>query len=356
MPLDVKALTEQAVVASRFNGRNLVGAVVAELGDDPVLADSWRRLEALLGEDATRALAALVRNCFLIEPVNPSATSTKFNVRWAPDLPHPPTSAPFEECASAFERLLREIAALDAGSSEIETLRRFLRSRVLPYEAPIDYRERLRDGIHRDANMTWIWDDPEIVETVALRELLRDPDVAGDEASAINLALDKIVVKTYLTDRALTGSYRTNREKRWETHSDSVQFALRRDCLRIEHQLLLEICSFDGFPEVVRERLVERGLHGLDDEAYRDPITLDPLSYSDFRESLENPVWGRNAFQVGHLNPLKAGAEPGTASGHTAENIGWISEDGNRIQGHLALDEVRSLLQRVAENYRQLGL
>lgn len=135
-----------------------------------------------------------------------------------------------------------------------------------------------------------------------------------------------------------------------------MQFALRRDCLRIEHRLLLQICSFDGFPDAVRERLAERGIHGIEEETYRDPITLDPLSYSDFRGALENPVWGRNAFQVGHLNPLKAGSEPGTASGHTAENIGWITEDGNRIQGHLSLEAVRSLLKRIAKNYRRLGL
>jgi hypothetical protein len=120
--------------------------------------------------------------------------------------------------------------------------------------------------------------------------------------------------------------------------------------------LLLQICSFDGFPRGVRDELAARGLHGFEEEAYRDPITLEPLVYADFRAALENPVWGRNAFQVGHLNPLKAGSGPGTASGHTADNIGWITEDGNRIQGHLSLEAVRSLLRRIAENYRRRGI
>jgi len=37
--------------------------------------------------------------------------------------------------------------------------------------------------------------------------------------------------------------------------------------------------------------------------------------------------------------------------GHTGNNVSWISQDGNRIQGHLSLEETRALLSRIGENY-----
>ncbi len=101
----------------------------------------------------------------------------------------------------------------------------------------------------------------------------------------------KIKIKAYQTDRAQTGKHQTNREKRWESHPDNFQFAFRRDCNDVEAALIL---------------------------------------------------------QVGHLNPLKA------TGGHNATNIGWISDDGNRIQGSLSIDEVKALLRRIYRNRPEL--
>ena len=97
-----------------------------------------------------------------------------------------------------------------------------------------------------ESGIYWLFDDPEIAQTLLLRELVSDPNVIGELTRAFDLAGKKTEVKTYLTDRAQTGDYQTNREKRWESHPDGVQFAFRRDCLKIEHKLLSQICHFDG--------------------------------------------------------------------------------------------------------------
>jgi hypothetical protein len=162
-------------------------------------------------------------------------------------------------------------------------------------------------------------------------------------------------VKTYLTDRVLTGAYKTNREKRWETHPRSVHFAERRTSLAIEYALVTEICSFKGFPMEFLLQLQENKILPKNLPTALCPITGDALSYEAFRNGLLNPAHGRSDFQVGHLNPLKLGAAGEKGSGHTAENISWISADGNRIQGSLSLDDVRILIQRIAENYTAQG-
>lgn len=39
-------------------------------------------------------------------------------------------------------------------------------------------------------------------------------------------------------------------------------------------------------------------------------------------------------------------------AGHTANNISWISSEGNRIQGELSVDETRELIFRIIANYK----
>jgi hypothetical protein len=77
------------------------------------------------------------------------------------------------------------------------------------------------------------------------------------------------------------------------------------------------------------------------------------MSFSAFRAELQNPTHGKSNFQVGHLNPLKLDDPTGGASGHTADNISWVSANGNRIQGSLSLSEVRDLLRKIAANYAE---
>lgn len=156
-----------------------------------------------------------------------------------------------------------------------------------------------------------------------------------------------------MTDRALTGDYKTNREKRWEAHPNSVQYALRRDCMRIETKLLLQIAMFEGCDQGLVASMQEAELLPDSFSFVKCPITGDNIQYSEFANDALHPTHGRSAFQVGHLNPLKSSDTDGFY-GHTADNISWISENGNRIQGSLSLDEVNELLRRIYLNRPEL--
>src|SRR2546428_7786536 len=85
----------------------------------------------------------------------------------------------------------------------------------------------------------------------------------------------------------------------------------------------------------------------------RCPVTLDPLDFEILAQEVTEPTHGKAAYQVGHLNPLKAGV--GDEFRHHPANISWITEDGNRIQGHLTLKETRDLLLRISRNYEALA-
>jgi hypothetical protein len=195
-----------------------------------------------------------------------------------------------------------------------------------------------------------------------LRQLLR----GGSQAGFFKAAYSKIVVKSHLTDRVLTGGHKTNREKRWETHPGSVHFALRRDCLEIELALISQLCYFADFPPDLQQHLEEMGLLSLkqlqesglifgSERLSRCPITLEPLSFVEFREELLSPRHGKAAYQVGHIHPLKA-ASDNPYMGHTGKNISWISAQGNRIQGEYSVSETRELIIRISKNYQTAGL
>jgi len=166
---------------------------------------------------------------------------------------------------------------------------------------------------------------------------------------------DKIKVKTYLTDRVLTGDHKTNREKRWETHPASVHFALRRACMEIEFTLMNQLCHFEGFPPDLTRRLEDSGVLLAVQDPFRCPITMEPLSFAEFENEVRDPEHGKASFQVGHLTPLKA-VNDDPRSGHTAQNISWMSSDGNRIQGSLSLQDTRALLRRIHGNYERFGV
>ncbi|NUQ05368.1 MAG: hypothetical protein HUU31_15885 [Anaerolineae bacterium] len=212
---------------------------------------------------------------------------------------------------------------------------------------------RERQSIHRVENIAWDWSELPF-RVIRMRQLLRS---ARSNPHAVIFAdvYKKIAVKTYLTDRAQTGEHQTNREKRWESDPSSFQYALRRQCWSVEDALINQICHFADFPVDLHALLSKSNVLHAIPTPYRCPITLDPLSFDDFRDEVLHPRHGRARFQAGHLNPLR-GIGGAAIEGHTAANIGWITADGNRIQGHLSLDETRALLRRITDNYRDTGL
>lgn len=293
---------------------------------------------------------SIVRNAFLIEPVNNQVTSTKVEVRWSDHLTGDVRFATYDTCYAIFENLLQKIACLT--DPDFSIIKEFLENTVVAYEMPIDYIDRYATPIHTVENVDLFLNDT-VRTCTELRKFIRDTR-RNPAANVFQTILsDKIKVKTYLTDRALTGDYKTNREKRWEAHPNSVQYALRRDCMRIEIKLLLQIAMFEGCDRGLVASMQEAGLLPDSFSFVKCPITGDNIRYSEFANDALHPTHGRSAFQVGHLNPLKSSDTDGFY-GHTADNISWISENGNRIQGSLSLNEVNELLRRIYSNRPEL--
>lgn len=294
---------------------------------------------------------SIIRNSFLIEPVNESVTSTKVETHWSNHLSGDVRFSSYEDCYKIFTKLLSIIDNLDA--ENLALLKEFFDNTVVAYEMPVDYINRNAKPIHNANNIDLFLND-EIKKCIAMRRFMRNKDENPASDVFQTILSDKIQVKTYLTDRALTGAYKTNREKRWEAHPESVQYALRRECMQIETKLLLQIATFEGcYPDLVLA-LQNKGLLDNEYEYCKCPITGDNIQYSEFEDDVLNPTHGKSKFQVGHLNPLKKNDADSEASGHSADNISWISENGNRIQGSLSLNEVNQLLKRIYSNRPEL--
>jgi len=349
----VKNVIDAAIASDRFGMNSLFELLISD-PDFLGLGDS-KALEKMFGAShARKLLIGILRFSFLIEIVKvPKIESTKFESRWGDRLSSDdPRHASFEECVDIYKGLVGKLVEqLTSNPESIEIINSFLKKTQVPYEIPLDYVHRVVDGrIHTASNIDWYFD--ELVKKVAkLRDLLLDPE-SNSRYELFARVYNKIQVKSYLTDRVLTGAHKTNREKRWETHPESVHFALRKTCQEIEYTLVKQIFSFEDVPEDLLR--IFNTVESVDSLKipFRCPITLDPMSFINFEEELLNPVHGKSGFQVGHLNPLKS-VNGDETFGHTAKNISWISSDGNRIQGSLSLDETRSLIERISENYKR---
>ena len=322
------------------------------------IANYIGEIEKTVGTKNYNKLAnSILRSAFLIELVKvPKIETTKFRERWFHQLDGDPRWCSFEECLEIAADLLEQLIAWMSDENHAKVLELAFECSLLPYEIPVDYICRITENgrLHERGNVVWYYDEL-VLRTLKLRKYLTTSEQSPDVDFFKQVLTEKIKVKTYLTDRVLTGDHKTNREKRWETHPKSVHFAERRTCMAIEYALVTKICSFEGFPERFLNQLQREGILPDHLQTALCPITGDALSYEAFRNELLNPTHGKSDFQVGHLNPLKLGADNGKGAGHTAENISWISADGNRIQGSLSLDDVRDLIQRIANNYTSQG-
>jgi hypothetical protein len=349
----VQTAFEQATAARSFSMPQLSDQIVALAGES--YTSSARLLAQTLGDRPARhVLHGLLRFSFLIETVLVRGGATKMTVRWSAALANDVRGASFADCELIFDNLFTALLASLDDEAFRKLLIGFAAHKLVSYEVPLDYRQRLVESlIHQVENV--VWDTSALpARVIAMRALLRNP-AFNPYSDVFAQVYGKIAVKTYLTDRAQTGDHQTNREKRWEAHPSSFQYALRRDCWSIEDALINQICHFDDFPADLTALLTEAGvLHSIP-TPYRCPITMEPLSFTEFRDEVMQPRHGRSRFQAGHLNPLR-GVGSTLGEGHNAANIGWITADGNRIQGHLSLEETRALLRRIADNYRTANL
>lgn len=349
--------------AGNFNINKVYSNVSESLTEDDLLHSIKQNLENKFGEKcAKNVICGIIRSSFLIQLVKqPDAGSSPMAERWSGRFVlgrEDPRFSTIETCNSIFEKLLNELEELLNLESFEEYLKLFCSSNnsQVSYELPIDYCEASLAKIHTPENISW-FDGPQFNRLLRLRSTLKT--LENIDQNFITECLKKMQLKTYKTDRVKTADvgaqHYTNREYRWETHPDSVHFALRRDCMMIELELIEQLTRFDGFPEESRNSLLEEGLIVDDnDEIHRCPITLDSIEFEEFKESVLNPIHGRSPYQVGHLSPLKFGDDD--EPGHVSGNIAWITEDGNRIQGGLSMDETRELLLRIFSNYGNEGL
>lgn len=352
---ELQAVFDLEVAKDRFSVPGVYKATFDRISLDLDAAEQYIKVRKILGEQvAKHVLQGIIRATFLIELVKkPKIESTKFEVRWAERLGRDdPRYATYSECLTIFDQLIADLSQTIDDPVRCELLRMFNDRNLVPYEIPLDYQERVINGkIHVANNIAWFFDDLAL-KVVKFRAFLLNVS-RNPYQKVFAAAYDKIGVKTYLTDRVLTGDHKTNREKRWETHPESVHFALRRTCLGIEYTLINQLCHFDGVPEDLRHALASQGvLTALEYDVARCPITMDKLSFIEFEQGVYAPEHGKSNFQVGHLNPLKA-VNDSPLVGHSAQNISWISADGNRIQGHLSVPDTRSLIRRIYSNYQE---
>ena len=360
----MQEIIDQLIVSDRFSMKLLYASVWSVFSTNKAISESTSILRNDFSKKKYEQLAyGILRHVFLIELVEiPGIETTKFRTRWYSQLLlGDPRECSFEECMEIARDLVVSLTSGWLNNPEnLEVLTLFLEYGILPYELPIDYVERpaindMVTKIHRRGNVSWIV-DKNVIRTLKLRKYLTNPQTNPDAKFFKKVLNGKIKIKTYLTDRVLTGLHKTNREKRWEVHPRSVHFSLRRICIAIEYELITQLCAFEGFPENFRNILQEQEILPQEMEISRCPITLEPLVFQKFRAELMNPTHGKSNFQVGHLNPLKLDDPNSIIAGHTPENISWISANGNRIQGSMSLEEVRNLLQQITHNYENDGL
>ena len=355
--MTIKNTIEAAVnIEGDFNMVNLANNVWSMIEAIQEVSSVLPEIKEQLGSaNMTKLARSIIRNAFLIELVKvPKIETTKFRVRWYEQLNDDPRYCSFDECLQIAINLLVSLPDWLDSALHKESMLLSFSNGMIPYESPLDYLERISiDGrTHKLDNLVWVYDEL-VLRTLRIRKYLTDPSTSPDSKFFRAVLSDKIKVKTYLTDRVLTGEHKTNREKRWETHPDSVHFAQRNVCIAIEYRLATQICAFNGFPKSSLLNLQQAGILPQTLPVALCPITGDMLSYDAFRDQLLNPTHGKSDFQVGHLNPLKLGDDEMEAAGHTASNISWISADGNRIQGSMSLNDVRHLIQRISKNYDQ---
>jgi hypothetical protein len=213
------------------------------------------------------------------------------------------------------------------------------------YEIPASYRVSLHaGGRHEPANVGWM---KPIHINYALRSALRTHLAeSGVPGRAIKKALDKIQVKAYCTDKVTLAPFFSNRDVRWATWPDSIQYAPHYQCAMVEIELMAELYEFANAPAL------DEGLAQSIEEARRRPISPGTrhcfvtgriLDYEEYVQAVANPKDDGSAYQAGYVLPLIRGGR------HTRENVAWASGDGYRLQGNSTLEEIEVKLVNAVE-------
>lgn len=295
----------------------------------------------------------VIRFSFLIELTNLSISSTKMKTRWFPGQVHKglvnstikesfepgkdPRSVSFDECLKIFEKvvdiLINEIQDVEF----FGFLKKLLSDKYgVPYQFVFSYADVNKDPIHTSDNIKLVTND-EITWLISARPIIN--------ACLEKSLSDKIRVKSYLSDRSLTGKDKTNRAKRWEILPDDYQFSTLENCWSVERKLLESLVHFENFPTNAFDQLVSKSLVLNQKNLATCPVTLESFCFNAINTKSSH---GKAEYQVGHLLPLK---KKGI---HEGSNISWQSYIGNRIQGDLSLVEVNDILDKIFERKLEL--
>ena len=279
MPLrPIKQIFERAVEATRFSERNVYDQ--SELLRESAPAKELQAtLETFIPAAECQVIhRRIVRAVFFIELVKADVTSTKYDVRWAERFPEgDPRIASFEQCCQIYETICHQIHRLLRDEVFRTEFAFVVPWGMSPHEIPLDYESKTARPLHSADNLI-VMRDENYSRLLKIRRSLLDSRLNPDFQLFVGI-FEKIRVKSYLTDRALTGGYKTNREKRWESHPASPQFAYRRDCLAIELRLIEQLIHFESFPAGTIRYLESEGLISTDRKIARCPVTLDPLDF-----------------------------------------------------------------------------
>lgn len=341
--MDYKETLENAVLSNSFR---LESCLNIEDNTSENIKQIFQALNNRLSNEEYKSFKkAIIRSAFFIELTNPTAEtdSTKYQVHWVEVLrdTNDPRYASYDQCLDICENIALKISNLN--DSQLQILKDYCEYSIYNFELPIDYIDKNHTPYHHKDNVD-IYLNETIERCTKVRRIIKNPSMNPKAEIFKKILAKKIKVKSYQTDRAQTGLYQTNREKRWESHPNNYQYAYRRDCNDVEASLILQVCTFKGADKELVSVLQSNGLIPENFSEYTCPVTGDVLVYSEFEEEILHPEHGKSSFQVGHLEPLKSS---GT---HCAKNIGWISDDGNRIQGSLSMDQVNALLRRIYIN------
>ena len=321
--------------------------------NDGCIFEDFNRMKQTMNPQVLKyTLECLGRFSFCIELTNLGITSTKMKTKWVKGkiiktMPSSfvnfegvfapgsdPRSSNYPECYAV---LCKCIELLSNSQDHKSIMADFTKqaNRNTPYESVFTYINPQLNPLHVAENIRLVelTDAKWLIQARAIiRPVIGGYGEDGDKVKCIS----KISTKCYKTDRSQTGEEQTNRAKRWECLATDFQHATIEDCWSVERKLLSDISHFDGFPDNSKQLLIASNLFDDTQGTALCPITLQPMIFS---ELLAGGSHGESTFQVGHIIPLKAGGR------HKGDNIAWISNDGNRIQGSLNIIETRSMLR-----------
>ncbi len=230
-------------------------------------------------------------------------------------------------------------------ADDIKRALNYSTQRLGAYEIPVSYQMELNQGgTHIHTNVGWM---KPLHINYQLRECLKaDLIRAIGDRKAIKNFLDKIQVKAYCTDKVTIPPHYSNRDFRWATWPNGIQYASHYQCAMIELELMAQLYEFENAPNLAISLLLEvetvRGRNIVIGHK-KCFVTGKKLNFTDYLEAAIAHQGGKSKYHVGHIVPLTRGGK------HTADNIAWASDDGNRIQGNNTIEEIEAKLVDAVE-------